>query len=308
MKNIIYLKEYKIDRKCSKLKLFWNKIIYYYRRFFNIITKEEINGYNIWMLPINGKYSINKLRRVMQKCQVNDENIFLIENKLRTKDMYLNLKEVEIKIYNNELIKKVLLDKVLEYITRIQKKQLNEIEVTVLADTNSEINVFLIKELAIKTKSLKIVSSNIYKFKNIEEVLYSEHGVALQFSNSYRKSLLKSEIIVNLDFDKLKINEYNINNKAIIINCTKDDLSIKNKIFNGVVVNSYKLNIKKELIDEFVLTDLLEKYENLDLYGSRLLTGTLQENIKQIKKDKISINSLIGNNGVLDKREFIKKA
>ena len=85
-------------------------------------------------------------------------------------------------------------------------------------------------------------------------------------------------------------------------------MSIKNKIFNGVVVNSYKLNIKKELIDEFVLTDLLEKYENLDLYGSRLLTGTLQENIKQIKKDKISINSLIGNNGVLDKREFIKKA
>ena len=48
-----------------------------------------------------------------------------------------------------------------------------------------EIMVQGIKEIAKLVKNLKIVSINIYKFRKLEEKLYNELGIAIQFSNSF---------------------------------------------------------------------------------------------------------------------------
>ena len=76
----------------------------------------------------------------------------------------------------------------------------------------------LIVLIARKVKRLTIVSNNINKFRYLEEKLYNEYGIAIELSNNRRKSLLNSNIIINVDFEEEMVNKYNINSKAIIIN------------------------------------------------------------------------------------------
>ena len=80
--------------------------------------------------------------------------------------------------------------------------------------------------------------------------------------------LIKSKIIINLDFNELDISEYRIDNDAIIINCFKERIKIKSKLFNGIVVNNYKIELSKEMKDKFKKANLFNEYNNFILYAS----------------------------------------
>ena len=148
---------------------------------------------------------------------------------------------------------------------------------------------------------MKIISNNIYKFKKIEEKLYDEYGIAIQFSNSYKKSLSKSNIIINMDFDEIDLNEYLIYDRAIIINCTNQNIKIKSKLFNGVVINSVNINFNQELKDKFKNLGLYNDFSSLVLLASVLE----QENYKtDINNYLVKIKNLYGNNGQISKNEL----
>ena len=127
--------------------------------------------------------------------------------------------------FKKDKIKIYLIEKILDYINKIQNKAMNNLDITILVNEVSELNMYLIYKLAREVRTLKIVTPNIYKFKKPEEKLYSEDGIAIQLSNSYKRSLLKSKIIINLDFSTININEYNVFNNAIIINITISKLA-----------------------------------------------------------------------------------
>ena len=187
--------------------------------------------------------------------------------------------------------------KELEYVNKIQGNKLDEMDLTILVNNASNLNMYLIEKLAHKVKSIKIVSKTIYKFKKLEEKLYNDYGIALQFSNSYRKSLLKSKIIINLDFSQTDIDEYNIDNSAMLINCSCNNIKIKSKLFNGIVANSYKLKIKNGFI--------LNEFDDLLIYESKILSkNNIGEIFKYIEECKVSINGFVGNNGTITKKEL----
>ena len=204
-----------------------------------------------------------------------------------------------------EKVKKLLLIYALEYISSLQKKDINLLDVTILVKDNSDINLFLIEEIAKLVKSLKIVSINIYKFRKLEEKLYNELGIAIQFSNSYKKSLEKANIIINLDYSEIEINEYNICNNAIIINCTKNNIKIKSRLFEGININSYDINMNKEIINNFKRIHIYENYKKLILYAGIIeKDNDFSVSYNNLKEDKVSIINFIGNNGIINKKEF----
>ena len=138
-------------------------------------------------------------------------------------------------------------------------------------------------------------------FKKIEEKLYDEYGIAIQFSNSYKKSLSKSNIIINLDFDEIDLNEYLIYDRAIIINCINQNIKIKSKLFNGVVINSVNISFNQELKDKFKNLGLYNDFSCLVLLASVLE----QENYKtDINNYLVKIKNLYGNNGQISKNEL----
>jgi len=308
--EIIYLKEVSsyddiLEKENNKLPLFLKKLIFLYKNIFNIVTKKKVENTNIWILPIKEKYYINKVTKIINKKIINDDNVYVISKWLELNQIHAIMEEKSQKYLTEEKVKKVLLIEVLKYISDIQKKEINSLEITMLVNNSSELNIYLIQEIAKLIKTLKIVSLNIHKFKKIEEKLYNEFGIPIQFSNSYKKSLEKSRLIINLDFKEIEINEYDIFNYAIIINCQDEKLKIKSKLFNGVIINSYDIGINKEITNNFKNMHLYGEYKKLLLYASIIeQEQDITKIIGKIKKDNINIINLIGNNGIINRKEF----
>ncbi len=310
MKNIIYIKIVEnyndiLKNKYTNMPLLFKKFLFMYKYFFNIITKKNTEGINTWVLPINEKYSMRKIKILLKKIHFYDEKIYVIPEKLNNSQIYKIMNDFGIRYLKGDILKKLLIVEVLKYIINIQCITMSNIELTILVNDTSELNMFLIEKLAKETKSIKIVSSKIYKFKKLEERLYEEYGIPIQFSNSHQKSLAKSKIIINLDFNELDISEYRIDNDAIIINCFKEKIKIKSKLFNGIVVNNYKIELLKEIKNKFKKANLFNEYNNFILYESMLNS---EKNIfkiyNRIEEDEIIIKNLVGNNGIINKNEF----
>lgn len=109
--------------------------------------------------------------------------------------------------------------------------------------------------------------------------------------------MLKSEIIINFDFPQELINDYNIYNKAIIINIL-EKISIYRKKFNGVNINYFKIFMPEEYV--------ISEFDNEIVYESIIYKYSELSNIRnRIYKDKVKIKKLIGNNGPIQKNEII---
>ena len=272
---------------------------------FNIVTKKYIGEANIWILPIKEKYCMDKLEKILKKNLICTENIYVISNELEKNKIYKYMNLLKIEYLTEEKIKKVLLINILKYISKIQKKDISNIELSILVNNISEINMFLIEELSKLIKSVKIISLNIHKFKGLEEKLYNKYGIAIQFSNSYKKSLEKSKIILNLDFSEIEINEYKIFDRAIIINCITDNIKIKSKLFNGLTINSWEINFRKEIIDKLKTDQIYYNFKKLILYASIIeKEKDILKMFEKIELDKVRITNLIGNNGYINKKEI----
>ena len=309
-KNIIFLKETSsyddiLKKEHNKMPLFFKKLVFLYKNTFNIITKKKIADKEVWVLPVKEKYCISKLEDIIRKGLKCFENIYLVSNELKEKQAYKIMDKQKQEYITEEKIKKILLIHMLEYITNLQNKEINNLELTILVNSTSNLNMYLIEELAKLSKTLKIVSLNIYKFKKLEEKLYNDEWIAIQFSNSYKKSLEKAKIIINLDFNELEINEYDIFDKAIILNCIDNNIKIKSRLFNGIIINSCDIEYKKEIINEFKEIKIYENYTRLMLYASSI---EKEDNIfkvnEKLNEDCLSVISLIGNSGIINKKEF----
>lgn len=310
MHNIIYIKKVEnyddiLKRIHTKFPVFLKKILFLYKTIFNVVTKKKVEDANIWVIPIQEKYSINKMNNILKKISMHSENIYVFPEKMYNKETINLMNKYSINYLDGKKLKKFLIFKILEYIKTIQKKGLESFEITILVNDISELNTYLIEKLAKTVKSIKVVSSNIYKFKNTEERLYNEYGIAIQFSNSYKKSLAKSKIIINLDFNEIDINEYTLFNNSIIINCAEKGIKIKSKLFNGIVINSCNIKLPKIIKDKFKKINIYEEYNDLTLYESIIDEETNFSRIfERLDEDKISISNLIGNNGTINKKEF----
>lgn len=151
--------------------------------------------------------------------------------------------------------------------------------------------------IAQNVKRLSIVTNHIQRFKKIQEFLYDEYGIMMSISDNKKSSLLKSEIIVNLDFPEELVNQYNIYNKAIIINILEKILIYKKK-FNGININYFKIIMPQEYE--------LSEFENEIIYESVICENKEFVNIRnRILKDEIAIKKLIGNNGPIQESEII---
>ena len=221
MDNIIYIKkldDYDEIVNCKiKIPTILKKLIFLYKSIFGIITKKNKGEFNIWILPFQEKISDNRLEKLIDrqitKGRITENTKLVVANSILSENIIAILKNYNINYFQGNLIKKLLIFKVLDYINNLQNKELNRQDITILVNKNNEINSYIIEKIALNSKTIKVVSKAIYQFKNLEQRLYAQYGIAMQFSNSYRKSLLKSKIIINLDFNEEELSKYSIPSK-----------------------------------------------------------------------------------------------
>ena len=151
-----------------------------------------------------------------------------------------------------------------------------------------------------KVKTVNIITSNINRYKNIEERAYERQAALITISNNKNKALKRAKYIINLDFDNEILSQYKINTNSIIINCTNKKIDVL-KYFQGIIINNIEIILKqsekpKELYKEFDNIDIYESFEKEDI--------KYIENIRKIEENEVKIINLIGNNGIINIKEI----
>ena len=255
---------------------------------FKIIKMED----NKIILPLDSEnQKVNYQKKLAQKVykllEKTNSNKILLSREINNLKYFVNiLYSLNMEIVDGQWIKKIMALDIVDYI--IDKKELKkqELEISVLVNDVSEIEIEHIKELAKDFKRVNIVTNHIEKFKNIEQEIYNEMGIVITINNNKKKSLTNSQIILNYDCPNELINKYNILDNAIIINI-RENIKIYKKRFEGIVINDFEINKCEN-----------EKYDSKQLYESKFFKKQSFKYIRRkINEDEIKVAEIIGNNG-----------
>lgn len=240
-----------------------------------------------------------KIKKVIKKLIKNEvTNVVLSKEFDKNQDFINALNASNINIFNGRWLQKYLSVQIIDFIINQKNIKKEECEIAITVNQITDLSIELIKILAKQYKRLTIVTNHIEKLRKIENEIYEKEGILIVISNNQKKSLLKPQIILNMDFSKEILNKYKVNENAIIINL-EGDIKINQKRFNGVNVNDYEIEIGRE---EIIWRKNMEKFRTKDLLDSVLyMKDTFQNICNKIRKNKVSIKELYGVNGKIER-------
>lgn len=266
--------------------------------FFNIVKLED----DKIILPIanNEKITLKKAQKlakntnkILKKAHGNQ---VVVSKLIKNQEEYLNyLNSYNIRIVQGKWLFELLANDVLEYIVDKKRLKKEQIKVSILVNDMSDIMLENIKQIIRQYKRVNIVTNHLERFKKLEEQVLEE-GIMITVSNNKKRSLAKSEIILNVDFPTELINKYNLYEQAIIVNI-KSDVEINKKRFNGININDYEIQFKD--FEDFDY-DKDNLYDKKDLY--EVMSYKKQPYIyirRKVISDKVKIIKLVGNRSVL---------
>lgn len=306
-------KKEEIIEKEKKWYSFFNPIIIWYKFKKGKVKEVTYKGNKIYILPIlEGEEiklkTIEKIKRNVDKLLEKDmiKNIVLSTYLDKIEILKNNFYRQNKNILDGRILFSAMIMESLEYISKNQGTIIEKEDLYVLINDDNNFNIDNLKLLAQKVRNLYIITNHIEKFKKLEEYLYQKLGIIINISNNRRKSLRKAKWIVNIDFTEELLEKYNINKTAIILNI-EQTVKMKNKIFNGITINMFEIKIPDEIKENLKKENLETFFTNAILYESIIKKyGKLEPIREQIKKDKITIDYMIGNKGKLSKEEYAR--
>jgi len=125
---------------------------------------------------------INNLK---EKLLLMDSKDVVLPNLLLGNSAFVNiLEEYGYKILRGKWLYKFLCFDIVQKIACVQGKDIGDIEVSVLSNEDSEINIENIKLLAEKCKVVNVISKNPRAFRVVERYLYDEFGSIINVSTN----------------------------------------------------------------------------------------------------------------------------
>lgn len=290
----IYIKKLEekdtIEMYTSYPKWIKKTIMLFHTKFNKIIVKEINENNKIYLIPnVNKKTIYKKIRNKIEKEKTKTQKVqAILEDKVKKyKDELYNIKIVDGKDAMLEQIENIL-----NYILGNNPIELQDIYI--LTNSYDESSVSIIKKLAVKAKTMNIITKNIEKYRTLEKIL-EEKGIALNIANNKKKSLKKAKIIINLNLSKDEINTYQLFRNSIVINLSKEKL-VNLKGFEGTIIDNIDISLENnETNDILEKNNIINNFKKVEIYQT--LTETEKRNVK------IKVNKLYGNNGELNQKE-----
>ena len=264
-----------------------------------IFPKIKIEN-NTIKLPNKENIKQNRIEKLAQKTKKlieknsNSQKVVL-SKEIQKEKIYINyLNTYGLKIQDGRWLFEILITDIIEYIINKKKLEKEKLKISMLINDITDFEIENIKLLAKKYKNLNIVTNHIEKIKKIEEELLEKEGIMITVTNNRKKSLVKSDIIYNVDFPEEILNKYVITDDAIIINL-RGKMKIKKKRFNGIIINNYEINLRDDKKDEKMIS---KKYYFRDIYQAELYQKQGFNNLKEkVKKDNVRVSKLFLSNG-----------
>lgn len=258
-------------------------------------VKIEQDNCKIYLNLEKGK----NIRKVINKL-INNEatNVVLSKELFENKDLINALNANNIKVFDGRWLEKYISFEILDYVIEQKGLKKQETEIAITTNEITDLSIEIIKVLAKQYKRVTVVTNYINKLRKIEKEIYEKNGILIVVSNNQRKSLLKPQIILNLDFNKEVFNRYKINENALIINL-EGDMKILTKRFNGININDYEIEVGKE---ENIWRENMRNFKNKDLLEAVLYMKDTFQNIRsKIAQNKVSIKAVFGINGKIER-------
>lgn len=260
------------------------------KRLLNIIEIEEFeNGKKYLISKLNGK-----ILKELNKDNI--KNIVLADKDKNNIDFINTVYSNGINILDGKKLFKHLIPEIVEYLSNVLGINKQDMELTILVNDYSNINLYYINELIFKVKRINIITNNIRKFKIFADRIYEKEAIVIPIMNNKKKSMANKSIMLNIDFSEEQLKKYRINRKAIIINIENNIYEI-NKTFYGILINNYELNYRANIND----------FETNEIYESYLIGRDLKNVKEKINKDDIKIKNFIGRNGIINLNEYMEK-
>lgn len=254
------------------------------------------------ILPIGEeKISIKKAERLAKRTiaileKANNQKIVLSKKTSKQEDYVNFLNSYGAKIIEGRWLFKALTLKALDYVVEKKRLKKEEIQISILINEIEPNMLENIKQIVKQYKRVNIVTNHFEKFKNIEQQIFEEDGIMITVTNNKKKSLAKSQIILNVDFPKELINKYKIFEEAIVINLN-GNVAITSKRFNGINIVDYEIDF--EYIDDFDY-DKENLYEKKKIYEAQSYQNRTFDYLQnKFLKDKVRIKYLQANNSIL---------
>lgn len=208
------------------------------RKIFNIIELEQ----NRVILPItkseieNGKLSQKKAqilaKNIVKKLKnAIGNNVILSKEIKKQKNLVNYLYSQNMNIIDGKWLFGILSDEAITYVVNKKKMKKEKLNVSILVNDVEDYVLENIKLIVRKYKRVNIVTNHLEKFKKLEKEIFEKDGIMVTVTNNKKKSLTKSNMILNYDFPTELINKYKIYDEAIILN-VKQNVSISYKRFN----------------------------------------------------------------------------
>ena len=276
MDKVIFLIGYIIIKEKEK----------FFKRFINKIEVENFeNGRKYFISRINNK--------IFKKLKNDGIDAVVISKKDKENYILINkLKESNIKILESRNLLKNLIPEIIEYLAEILEMNKENMEINILVNKYSKINLYYINNLIKETQKINIITNNIKPFKKFSNELYKNEAILIPVMNNRNKSLSNKKIILNMDFTDKDIKQYKINRYAIIINI-ENKIDCIDKIFSGIIVNDCKINTEN-IDDEFDDKEIIESY---------IIKKDVMRIREKIAEKNIKIINLIGKRGIINSDE-----
>ena len=220
----------------------------FFKKIFNKLDIEEYENGKKYIIPKLNQKVIEKLKKD------NIKNIVIAKKDKHNIEFINNIYSSNMNILNGRILFKHLIPEIIEYLSKILETNKEDIEVTILVNDYSQINLYYINELISNIKRIYIITNNIRKFKVFADKLYKEEAITVPVMNNKNKSLINKKIIINIDFTEEQLKKYRINRKAILINNMEstDSEFEKNEIYESYIIGKKIKDIRRKLLDDGV--------------------------------------------------------
>lgn len=291
----------KLENKKNIIRMFFFKIKCKLKTKFSKLKEEKYEDKILIKLPNLENKTLNKLTKyIKQNCIC----MVCVSDNLFNNPIFMDyIKKENVKVFDGTWLFKILAVKCCEYITDCKKEIMEYQEISILSNKINDIVVYTIRNLANKVKVINVLTTDSYRFKKLEKELYEKDGIIINMNNNYKKSLLKSDIILNFDFSEEELNKYNFPKKASIINFD-GYININTKSFEGINASFFEISMPKKYLKYLLY---FKRFNTSNLYESFIYKNTNPVNIiKEIESDEVNIPFLLGKNGKIRKNEYLK--
>lgn len=309
IKKIISIKNRFIKKWLKKLLKIIIKFKYEFFYITGKIVKKSEKNHVMCLVPLkknSSKKIINKWIRGINYIVKNKKvKKIIISEKLKNIDL-INKKFINSNEIMGKNLLKYMIEDIIRYICNMKNEEIEQQEIYILVNEYTRFNLELIKHLANYVKNVNIITNNLKKFLTFTNRIYEKNGIMITVSNNKRKALKKAILIINVDFLENILEKYNINRTSLIINLVNEKIcNIKG--FLGLIINGMQIQNLKD--SQFIGEQNCKIFNNTVLYESLINDSYNYEMVNdKIKKDNIKIDYLIGQNGAINMKEYIKIA